>query len=107
MTRSQFINAVATRSGLPRQVAAQAVSLFFDTLTEALCEGRRIEIRGLGSFRVKAFECRTAHNPKTGSPVEVAPKVRPSFRMGKEIRERLNEGFVEHPSTPHITEWEE
>lgn len=107
MTRSQLIQTIAVRCGLPHAVATQVVAIFFEAMAEALCQGRRIEIRGLGTFKVKRHAARSAHNPRTGDPVDVTSKVRPAYRMGKELRERLNEGLYEGPTTPHDMEWEE
>jgi integration host factor subunit beta len=58
-------------------------------MTEALAEGGRIEIRGLGSFVIKEYETYTGRNPKTGEPIMVRPKKLPFFKVGKELKERV------------------
>lgn len=91
MTKTQLVKEVARRYGVRRVVAARVVNTLFDTMAEALCEGRRIEIRGFGTFSVRSYDAYTGRNPRTGEPVEVAPKRLPAFKMGKDIRERLNQ----------------
>jgi integration host factor subunit beta len=59
-------------------------------MTEALAKGDRVEIRGICSFFVKKYNGYTGRNPKTGEFVKVAPKKRPFFKAGKELKERVD-----------------
>jgi integration host factor subunit beta len=60
-------------------------------MTEALVEGGRIEIRGFGSFVVKDYKAYMGRNPKTGEVIQVHRKKLPFFKVGKELRERVNQ----------------
>ena len=62
-------------------------------ITDNLTKGKRVEIRGFGSFSVRHRAPRRAHNPKTGEQVLTVSKYTPYFRAGKEFRERVNEAF--------------
>ncbi|MEM1009213.1 MAG: HU family DNA-binding protein, partial [Myxococcota bacterium] len=62
------------------------------SMRQSLIRGERIEIRGFGSFTVKSREARLGRNPKTGAPVEIPSKRIPFFTVGKELRERVNQG---------------
>lgn len=66
--------------------------LVFDTMSEALAQGREIELRGLGSFRMRKYSSRQARNPGTGAKVDLGPRQGILFRPGKEMKERLNGG---------------
>ena len=66
------------------------VDALFDEITASLARGKRIELRGFGTFSVKVHEARTGRNPRTGALVPVPKKAYPHFKTGKEIRERLN-----------------
>ena len=66
------------------------VDAIFGEITASLARGKRIELRGFGTFSIKVWEARTSRNPKTGAPVAVPRKVVPNFKTGKEMRERLN-----------------
>jgi integration host factor subunit beta len=68
------------------------VSTIFDEITNALAEGRRVELRGFGAFSTRAREARTGRNPRTGTAVKVDAKRVPYFKPGKELREKLNAG---------------
>ncbi|OGQ22586.1 MAG: integration host factor subunit beta [Deltaproteobacteria bacterium RIFCSPLOWO2_02_FULL_44_10] len=68
------------------------VSTIFDSMTEQLKKGGRIEIRGFGSFEVRTRKPRTGRNPKTGATVDVGTRRVPFFKVGKELRERVNNG---------------
>ena len=66
------------------------VNSIFSEITQALADGRRVELRGFGAFSVREREGRQARNPKTGEKVIVGKRYAPYFRMGKALRERLN-----------------
>lgn len=92
MTKSELIAQLAESLEIPRRRADEAVNCLFDTMTEALCEGNRIEIRGLGTFSLKAHRAYVGRNPRSGEPVEVDSKYAIHFKPGKELRERVDEG---------------
>ena len=92
---------VMTKSDLIARLAAQNPSLYhrdierlvntiFDTITEALVVGDRVELRGFGAFSLREREGRMGRNPRTGEAVSVNAKRMPFFKMGKGMRERLN-----------------
>ena len=95
MTKSGLIKAVAQRfhSVSSRDVEG-AVNTLFDAMTEALAAGRRIEIRGFGSFTVRRRRARLGRNPKTGQEIFVPGKCTPFFTVGNDLRERVNGGAV-------------
>lgn len=70
--------------------AELAVNVIFDAMTTSLMKGRRIEIRGFGSFGVNYRPPRTGRNPKSGEKVPVPEKFVPHFKAGKELRERVD-----------------
>ena len=70
--------------------ASKIVNVFFDTLSEAISKGERVELRGFGVFDVKEREARIARNPKNGEAVAVPAKKVPFFRMGKDMKDRIN-----------------
>ena len=66
------------------------VNTVFESMSDALNHGERIEIRGFGSFEVRTRKPRVGRNPKTGMAVEVGERRVPFFKVGKELRERVN-----------------
>lgn len=90
MTKSQLIDLVAKRSSMPRKKAAVVVNTIFESMAQSLVDGRRIEMRGFGTFSVKDYPGYKGRNPRTGDVVQVAPKRAIQFKVGKELRERVN-----------------
>lgn len=90
MNKSELIEALAAKEGLSLQAAEAVVNTFFNSIAEGLATEERAEIRGFGSFKVKNYEGYTGRNPKTGELVEVKPKKLPFFKVGKELRERVD-----------------
>lgn len=90
MTKSELIQLVAQRTGVTRARAELVVKCVFDAMSESLAAGEGIEIRGFGSFTVRDYRAYTGVNPKTHEPVSVDAKRLPFFRVGKELKERVN-----------------
>jgi len=90
MTKADLIELIAKRSDLPKKPAEIIVNTIFQSVTEALESGEKVELRGFGSFRMKVRDARTARNPKTGEKVQVEKKKVPTFRAGKELKEAVN-----------------
>jgi len=59
-------------------------------MADALAQGDRVEIRSLCSIFVKKYGGYTGRNPKTGEKVKIAPKKLPFFKVGKELKERVD-----------------
>ena len=90
MTKSELIELISNKIKLPKGKAEQIVNCIFDSMVDALKKGDGIEIRGFGSFTVREYKSYEGRNPRTGTPVHVAPKRLPFFKVGKELRERVN-----------------
>lgn len=91
MIKSELIANLANKlKDVPEKEIAQSVNLILDSMSDALSSGKRIEIRGFGSFSLHYRPPRNAHNPKTGDKVVTAAKYSPHFKPGKALRERVN-----------------
>jgi integration host factor subunit beta len=90
VTKSELIDRVAQESGLTKGRAEMVVNTIFDAMTAALSNGDGIEIRGFGSFTVRQYKSYEGRNPRSGDVVHVGPKRLPFFKVGKELRERVN-----------------
>ena len=92
MTRRELIAAVAAAEGLSIKEAELVVKTVFGNMERALTEEDRIEIRGFGSFKVKSYQGYQGRNPRTGDSIQVKNKKLPFFKVGKELKERVNKG---------------
>ena len=90
MNKTDLIQALKDSNHLSKSEAERIVNLFFDQMAEALAQGDRVEIRGLCSFFVKKYKAYTGRNHKTGEKVKIAPKKLPFFKVGKELKDRLD-----------------
>lgn len=91
MTKSELIEAIAARANLTKARAEHVVNCVFESMTEALVRGDGIQIRGFGSFTLRPYRSYEGRNPLTGSSVEVPAKRVPRFKVGKELRELVDE----------------
>ncbi len=94
MTKSELIERISEKLKLPNGKAEQIVNCVFDSMVKALQEGQGIEIRGFGSFTVRQYKSYEGRNPRTGETVHVAPKRLPFFKVGKDLRERVNQAYA-------------
>ncbi|RME56364.1 MAG: integration host factor subunit beta [Deltaproteobacteria bacterium] len=91
MTKNDLVaNLLEAMPQLTKKDATLIVNTIFETMTEALKRGERIEIRGFGIFSVVAREPRIGRNPKSGERVEIPAKRVPFFKTGKELRQRVD-----------------
>jgi len=91
MTKSDLVTLLAEKEKLAESMAKRIVDMVFDGFTEELKNGGRIEIRGFGSFMVKNYGGYTGRNPMSGENIPVKPKRMPFFKVGKELREWVEE----------------
>ena len=97
MTKSDLIDVLCETQKLPKGRAELLVHVIFDALEAALKRGERIEIRGFGSFELRNYRGYDGRNPRTGSAVAVRPKRLPFFKVGKELKERVDAGRTTAP----------
>jgi integration host factor subunit beta len=90
MNKLELISTLKAEAGISKSEAARVVQLFFDSMSDAMAKGERVEIRGLCSFFVKDYKSYTGRNPKTGEKVTIKPKKLPFFKSGKELKERVD-----------------
>ncbi|PLX89565.1 MAG: integration host factor subunit beta [Desulfuromonas sp.] len=90
MNKSELVEALSIKKNLTYKKAEEIVNLVFDSMSDALVNDDRIEIRGFGSFMVKDYKAYMGRNPKTGEIIEVKPKKLPFFKVGKELKERVD-----------------
>ena len=95
MTKADLIALVAEKLKFPWGRAELVVDHIFESMIEALKRGEGIEIRGFGSFTIREYEAYEGRNPRTGETVHVKPKRLAFFKVGKELRERVNDGRSE------------
>ena len=90
MNKLELTETLKEKTDLTKSEAKAVVKLFFKEMSNALAKGDRVEIRGLCSFYVKKYKAYAGRNPKTGEPTRVKPKKLPFFKVGKELRDRIN-----------------
>jgi integration host factor subunit beta len=91
ITRSELVELLSSKFPqlLPKDVEL-VVKTLLDAMTNALVEGKRIELRGVGSFVLHHRPARVGRNPKSGEQVLIPEKKVPHFKPGKELRERVD-----------------
>jgi integration host factor subunit beta len=103
MTKADLIAVVADKLKFPWARAELLVDQIFSCMTQALQQGEGIEIRGFGSFTVRDYKAYEGRNPRTGDTVHVKPKRLAFFKVGKELRERVNQGRTAAPNPNHAS----
>ena len=95
MKKSELIERISSQNPhLFQRDVEKVVNAILDEMVEALRRGDRVELRGFGAFSAKLREARQGRNPKTGAAVSVPKRAIPFFKMGKEMRARLNREIV-------------
>lgn len=90
MNKTDLINAVAEKSELSKKDAAKAVDAVFESITNTLKEGGKVQLVGFGSFEVRERAARKGRNPQTGEEIEIPASKNPAFKPGKQLKEAVN-----------------
>ena len=91
MTRSELIEKLSAQfQHLLQKDTELVVKNILDSMSNTLHNGKRIEIRGFGSFSLNKRPARIGRNPKTGEKVHISEKLVPHFKAGKELRSRVD-----------------
>lgn len=90
MNKTDLVAAVAQKAELSKKDAEKAVNALTATVTEALCEGDKVQLVGFGTFEVRAREARSGKNPRTGEVIQIAASKIPAFKAGKALKDVVN-----------------
>ena len=90
MTKAELVEKVSGQINLTKKQTEVIVNTVFQSITESLSEGKKVELRGFGSFRIRERNARLGRNPKSGAQVDVPAKRVPFFKAGKELRELVD-----------------
>ena len=90
MNKSQLVEALAKAENLKLKTAEDVVNTVFKQMEKSLVRGSRIEIRGLGTFKIKQYDSYDGRNPKTGKIIRVEGKKLPFFKVGRGLKDRVD-----------------
>ena len=90
MVRSELVTILSTRADVTQTQAEEVVEHFFAEIVRSLTTEGRVEIRGFGAFSVRKYRSYEGRNPKTGETIAVAQKKLPFFKVGLELRQRVD-----------------
>ena len=89
MTKTDLINAVAAKTGLPKKDSDKAVAAFVEAVTEALAKGEKVALLGFGTFDVKTRAARKGINPRTKTEITIAASKVPAFKAGAALKDAV------------------
>ena len=89
MNKAELVSAVAEKTGMSKKDSEKAVNAAFDTITEALAAGDKVQLVGFGAFEVKERGARIGRTPKTKEEIEIPASRVASFKVGKALKEAV------------------
>ena len=87
MNKTELIAAVAEKTGLTKKDADRVIAATFETISNAMAEGDKVQVSGFGIFDVKKREARTGHNPRTKEAIEIPASKQPAFKASKTLKD--------------------
>ena len=90
MTKAELVEKVSDKIHLTKKQTELVVNTVFQSITDSLSDGKKVELRGFGSFRIRERNARVGRNPKSGAQVDVPAKRVPFFKAGKDLRELVD-----------------
>ena len=91
MNKTELVAAVAEKTGMSKKDSEKAVNAAFDSITEALGAGEKVQLVGFGAFEVKERSARIGRNPKTREEIEIPASKIPFFKAGKALKDAVAE----------------
>jgi len=91
MNKTELIAAVAEKSGLTKKDAERVVSATFETVTESLKKGEKVQVSGFGVFEAKTREARVGRNPRTKEEIKIPATRLPAFKASKTLKDAVAE----------------
>lgn len=91
MKKSDLVDLVAQKNKLAKAQTQQVLEDIFDSISDALSRGEKIDLRGFGTFSVRDSAPRTGRNPQTGDTIQIPARRVPGFKAGKELKDRCND----------------
>ena len=90
MKKADLVDVVAQQKNLPRPQVEATIDALIEAVADGLSKGDRIDLRGFGAFAVRESAARAGRNPQTGETIQIAARRVPTFKAGKELRDRVN-----------------
>ncbi len=90
MNKSDLVNAVAQDTGLSKKDCESVLASVLENVAETLKNGDEVRLVGFGTFKVTKRAARTGRNPRTGEEIRIAAANMPTFKAGKELKEKVN-----------------
>ena len=90
MNKTELVAAVAEKTAMSKKDSEKAVNAAFDSITEALAAGEKVQLVGFGAFEVKERSARIGRNPKTKETIEIPASRVASFKVGKALKDAVS-----------------
>ncbi|MBN2574808.1 MAG: HU family DNA-binding protein [Deltaproteobacteria bacterium] len=90
MKKSDLVDLVAAKLSLPRPQVEETFESLLEAIADGLAKGERVDIRGFGAFQIRESAARSGRNPRTGETIQIAARKTPTFKVGKELRDKVN-----------------
>ena len=89
MNKGEFIDRLADRTNLTKKEARNLLDSVLGLVQETLLQGEEVKLVGFGKFAIRARKASSRINPQTKRPIQVAAKVVPLFKPGKELKRQI------------------
>ena len=90
MNKNLLITEVAEKAGISKKDSAKIVEIVFDSITDALKSGDKVQLVGFGCFEVRERAAKDSKNPRTGEAIKIAASKAPAFKAGRGLKDAVN-----------------
>ncbi len=89
MNKSELIEIVTEKTEITKKVAERVVNAVFESITDSLAGGDKVQVIGFGTFEVRQREAREGRNPATGETIMIPALKVPVFKAGKKLKDSV------------------
>ena len=90
MNKTDLVNVITAETEIPKKTVEAIVAATFNSITNALKEGDKVQLIGFGTFEVKDVAAREGRNPLTGETISIEASKKPSFSAAKALKDIIN-----------------
>jgi DNA-binding protein HU-beta len=90
MNKADLVSKVAESTDLSKKDVSKAIEAVFDSISEALQNGEKVQLVGFGNFEVRERSARKGRNPQTGEEIDIPASKVPAFKPGKALKEGIH-----------------
>ena len=88
--KKDLVESISKQCDISKTTASDAIDIIFQSITDALNNDEKVDIKGFGSFNISDRKARKGRNPQTGEEIDIKASRVPTFKASKSLKDYCN-----------------